>query len=218
LVKAAIGIRPAARTLPCRLGAGGKQGEMVVAQQSAKNASGSGRRRRLSLEDWTEAGLQLLVTEGRGAVKISRLCAELGVTKGSFYWHFSDIDELMNAIATRYCSHDNDAARGLSSIEELPVRERLARMATMLVDDRAWAAEAAVRDWARTDPRVARSVRDLMAAVEKSFRELGFDADEARVRAGTLVYAGIGFVYGRDSLTSPTVDEIQELLAILTRR
>lgn len=193
-----------------------------MAQQSAKNASGSGRRRRLSLEDWTEAGLQLLVTEGLGAVKISRLCTELGVTKGSFYWHFSDIDELMNAIATRYCSHDNDAARGLSSIEELPVRERLARMATMLVDDRAWAAEAAVRDWARTDPRVAQSVRDLdqriMAAVEKSFRELGFDTDEARVRAGTLVYAGIGFVYGRDSLTTPTVDEIQKLLTILTRQ
>ncbi|MEE2034293.1 TetR/AcrR family transcriptional regulator [Rhodococcus chondri] len=193
-----------------------------MAQQPAKGAAGSGRRRRLSLEDWTEAGLQLLVTEGLGAVKISRLCTELGVTKGSFYWHFSDIDELMKAIATHYCSQDNDAARGLTSIEELPVRERLARMATMLVDDRAWAAEAAVRDWARTDPRVAESVRALdqriMAVVESAFRELGFDAGAARVRAGTLVYAGIGFVYGRDSLTTPTVDEIQELLAVLTRQ
>ncbi|MGX6510644.1 TetR/AcrR family transcriptional regulator [Rhodococcus sp. SJ-2] len=194
---------------------------MVVTRHSAKKTRDSPRRPRLSLDDWTEAGLQLLVTEGRAAVKISRLCDQLGVTKGSFYWHFADIDELMHAIATRYCSHDNDAARGLTTVEEMPVRERLAHMATMLVDDRSWAAETAVRDWARSDPQVAESVRALdqriMAVVENAFLELGFDDAGARIRAGTLVYAGIGFVYGRDNLRTPTVDEIQNLLAVLTR-
>lgn len=193
---------------------------MGVARQSSETGRPAERRKRLSLEDWTEAGLQLLVTEGIAAVKISRLCKELGVTKGSFYWHFDDIDELMKAIATRYASQENDAARGLTNLEELPVRERLARMGTMLVDDRAWAAETAVREWARSDPKIAESVRALdqriMAVVENAFRELGFDERAARVRAGTLVYAGIGFVYGRDSLPTPTVDEIQELLAVLT--
>lgn len=192
-----------------------------MAQQPAKNSRRPGGRPRLSLDDWTAAGLQLLVTEGRSAVKISRLCDELGVTKGSFYWHFSDIDDLMKAIATRYTSLDNDAARGLTSLEELPVRERLARMGTMLVDDRAWEAEVAVREWARTDPQVAESVRALdqriMTVVENAFLELGFDEASARVRAGTLVYAGIGYVYGRDSLPSPTVEQIQELLSILVR-
>ncbi|WP_407445641.1 TetR/AcrR family transcriptional regulator [Rhodococcus sp. (in: high G+C Gram-positive bacteria)] len=193
-----------------------------MAQQPTKDGSRSGRRPRLSLDDWTAAGLQLLVTEGRNAVKISRLCDELGVTKGSFYWHFTDIDDLMKAIATRYTSQDNDAARGLTSVEELPVRERLTRMGTMLVDDRAWEAEVAVREWARSDPQVAESVRALdqriMTVVENAFLELGFDKDEARVRAGTLVYAGIGFVYGRDGLPSPTVEQIQALLTILVRK
>nr|WP_240959174.1 TetR/AcrR family transcriptional regulator [Rhodococcus sp. HNM0563] len=165
--------------------------------------------------------MQLLVAEGRNAVKIARLCTELGVTKGSFYWHFADIDELMHAIATRYCSHDNDTLRGLTSIEEMPVRDRLAHMGATLVEDRAWATEVAIRDWARTDPQVAESVRALdqriMSVVENAFHELGFDDREARIRAGTLVYAGIGFVYGRDNLTTPTVDEIQDLVALLTR-
>ena len=193
-----------------------------MARQPPETERSAERRRRLSLEDWAEAGLHVLVTEGRAAVKISRLCKDLGVTKGSFYWHFDDIDQLMKAIATRYASQDNDAARGLTSLEELPVRERLARMGTMLVDDRAWAAEAAVREWARSDPKIAESVRALdqriMTVVENAFRELGFDERGARVRAGTLVYAGIGFVYGRDSLPTPTADEIQELLAVLTAR
>jgi AcrR family transcriptional regulator len=194
---------------------------VVVTRQSEKKKPASPRRPRLSLDDWTDAGLQLLVTEGRNAVKIARLCNELGVTKGSFYWHFADIDELMHAIATRYCSHDNDTLRGLTSIEEMPVRDRLAHMGATLVEDRAWATEAAIRDWARTDPQGAESVRALdrriMSVVENAFRELGFDDREARIRAGTLVYAGIGFVYGRDNIATPTVDEIQDLVAILTR-
>lgn len=193
-----------------------------MVEPPAKNGRRTVRRPRLSFDDWTEAGLRLLVSEGRSAVKIARLCDELGVTKGSFYWHFSDVDDLMKAIATRYTSQDNDSARGLTSLEELPVHERLERMAAMLVDDRAWAAEVAVRDWARTDSQVAESVRALdqriMSGIETAFRDLGFDEDEARVRAGTLVYAGIGFLYGRDNLTTPTADDIQELVAILVRR
>lgn len=193
-----------------------------MAEQPARSGRRSGRRPRLSLDDWTEAGLRLLVSEGRSAVKISRLCDDLGVTKGSFYWHFSDIDDLMKAIATRYTSQDNDAARGLTSLEKLPVDERLAHMGAVLVDERAWEAEVAVREWARTDPQVAGSVRALdrriMAVVRNCFLELGFDEEEAELRAGTLVYAGIGFLYGRDSLPSPTATQIQELLKILVRR
>lgn len=49
--------------------------------------------------DWTEQACNCC-PEGITAVKISRLCKELGVTKGSFYWHFDDIDELMKTIAT----------------------------------------------------------------------------------------------------------------------
>ena len=58
----------------------------------------------------------------------------------------------------------------------------------------------------------------VITVVENAFLELGFDKDEARVRAGTLVYAGIGFVYGRDGLPSPTVEQIQALLTILVRK
>ncbi|MGI9588490.1 MAG: TetR/AcrR family transcriptional regulator, partial [Dietzia maris] len=75
---------------------------------------------RLSAGDWARAGLDLLMTEGRSAVKISRLCADFGVTKGSFYWHFADFDALMAAIARLYFSQEMDAARGLVTMEEMP--------------------------------------------------------------------------------------------------
>ena len=46
---------------------------------------------RLSVEDWIQAGYAILAEEGIKALKIDRLCQCLGVTKGSFYWHFTDM-------------------------------------------------------------------------------------------------------------------------------
>ena len=45
----------------------------------------------MSVDDWIQAGYAILAEEGIKALKIDRLCSRLGVTKGSFYWHFTDI-------------------------------------------------------------------------------------------------------------------------------
>ena len=161
------------------------------------------------------------MTEGRAAVKISRLCSDFGVTKGSFYWHFQDFDALMSAIARMYFSQEMDAARGLVTMEEMPASERLETMSAMLVVSRAWEGEAAIREWARADETVAEAVAELdrriLAVVHDAFAELGFSERDARIRAGVLVYAGIGFVYGRSALPVPTVEEIHDVLALLVR-
>ncbi len=46
---------------------------------------------RLSVDDWVQAGFAILAEEGIKALTIHRLCRRLGVTKGGFYWHFTDI-------------------------------------------------------------------------------------------------------------------------------
>jgi len=45
----------------------------------------------LSVDDWIQAGFAILAAEGIKALKIDRLCRHLAVTKGSFYWHFTDM-------------------------------------------------------------------------------------------------------------------------------
>ena len=50
---------------------------------------GSGRR--LSADDWIQAGFALLAEGGPNALRLDRLCERLEVTKGSFYWHFADM-------------------------------------------------------------------------------------------------------------------------------
>jgi AcrR family transcriptional regulator len=160
--------------------------------------------------------------EGVGALKITRLCTQLGVTKGSFYWHFADITDLKEAVAARWCALTDQALSALAELDLQPPRERLRRMTERLIDDGNWAVERAVRDWARTDEQVATSViasdRRVFELVQHALRELGFTEAEARLRGGTLVYAGIGFVHGQESLPKPTMDDVDQILELLTRR
>lgn len=191
-------------------------------KQPAGSAAARGQRSgRLSVADWTEKALELLMSEGIGAVKIARLCTELGVTKGSFYWHFANLEDLMEAIATRWRELTRESLSGLSDLDRLPPIERLQRMTDRLLDDRSWAVERALRDWARSDDRVAEAVdtsdRYIFELVRQALLDLGFDAGQARLRAGTLVYAGIGFAHGQASLPKPSRSDVDELLALLAQ-
>ncbi|KIQ17524.1 TetR/AcrR family transcriptional regulator [Rhodococcus sp. BP-349] len=189
---------------------------------SEKKSAPAPRAPRLTVDDWIDAAFALLVSEGVSEVKITTLCERLKVTKGSFYWHFADIDELMTAIADKWCDEQNDTLRGLAQVDTVPVDARLQVMAELLLQERTWAVEAAVRDWARTYDKIAVVVRELdqriFDVVQNSMRELGFDEAEARLRAGFLVYAGIGFVHARDNLPTPTPDEVRAMFALLTAR
>ncbi|MEV0105289.1 helix-turn-helix domain-containing protein [Nocardia sp. NPDC050799] len=44
----------------------------------------------LTVDDWLQAGYTVLAEEGFRALELDEICRRLGVTKGSFYHHFSD--------------------------------------------------------------------------------------------------------------------------------
>ena len=87
-----------------------------------KKAEAQHRRRRqtsrLSYEDWVNGALDLLAREGVTAIRIPRLCQDLGVTKGSFYWHFDDLEQLMAAMADRWGEMQAAAVRALGLPED----------------------------------------------------------------------------------------------------
>lgn len=174
---------------------------------------------RLSATDWVDAALALLTADGVSSVKISRLCERLDVTKGSFYWHFSDLDALWEAMAERWRETHNATFTGLDEVTALPPAERVATLATMLMSERNLTVETAIRDWARVNPRVAESVRridnEVFDAVYAALLELDIDAERARLTAGLLVYAGIGYIHAHDGLPSPTPDELRAVIAAL---
>src|ERR1043166_6198132 len=71
----------------------------------------------LGAEQWMEAVLDLIATDGLAAVTIPRLATILGVTKGSFYWHLSSLDDLIVRAVERWEAEDVEAIESISAIE-----------------------------------------------------------------------------------------------------
>ncbi|BBY78483.1 TetR family transcriptional regulator [Mycolicibacterium parafortuitum] len=165
----------------------------------AKGRASAGR---LSVDDWIQAGYAILADDGLEALKLDRLCARLGVTKGSFYWHFRDMAGYRAALVQAWGELRDRDRRDFGVLDHLPPRDRLARMMSSLLGEKQWTLERAMREWARTDPAVAASVHaaDLLVlrAVREAFLAAGFDEDDAEVRANATFAAGIGFLHLSD--------------------
>lgn len=56
----------------------------------------------LTAEDWVRAAKRTIEERGVGAVAVEPLAKKLGVTKGSFYWHFENRDALLKATLERW--------------------------------------------------------------------------------------------------------------------
>src|SRR5262249_41998165 len=106
---------------------------------------------RLTVDDWVRAGFAIVAEEGITALKIDRLCTRLAVTKGSFYWHFSDIAGYRKTLREAWSELRDEDRSHFGELTHLPPRQRLSQMMSTLLSARHWTLERAMREWARTD-------------------------------------------------------------------
>ena len=79
---------------------------------------------RLTRTDWANAALKAIAREGLKAIAIEPLAKRLGVTKGSFYWHFKTKNELIqSAVELWETLGDQAISEHLETIED--PRDRL---------------------------------------------------------------------------------------------
>jgi AcrR family transcriptional regulator len=149
-------------------------------------------RRRLQREDWVEAALRRLATSGIDAVRVEVLATDLGVTKGSFYWHFTDRPDLLESVLHEW---ETTATVAGAVPEQATPSERMARFLELVTayaedPDRA-ALESSVLAWAQKDAAVAERVAAVEAArtanAERLLAEIGFPPSEA------ATWADIGY-------------------------
>src|SRR5262245_61265352 len=69
---------------------------------SGSPAAKRSRDERNSKADWVRAGLSLLMKNGISGVRIEQATTRLGVTKGSFYWHFADAADFHRAMLAEW--------------------------------------------------------------------------------------------------------------------
>src|SRR5690242_10905151 len=105
---------------------------------------------RLGADDWVRAAFEIMVEEGITAVKVPRLCERLGVTKGSFYWHFADVDAFLGVVATRWAEETARTPGPLSVDAGADAEEVLVSAMALFADHRVRNLNRAMREWAQT--------------------------------------------------------------------
>jgi AcrR family transcriptional regulator len=169
---------------------------------------------------WLNAGLQALRKGGVGAVRVERLAADVGVTKGSFYHHFRDRGALLEEVLDYWAREMTDAEFERIQTLRGGLAQRLVALAEDVLEKGMGRYDPAVRAWAREDRKVAAAVaqvdRRRIKALAAFFEEGGFTAAEARVRARTFYT----FLLGEPQVRAPAreADELEKMVRILADR
>jgi len=140
---------------------------------------------RLGTHDWLAGALETLGREGVIGVRVENLARSMGVTKGSFYHHFKDKEELINRLREHWESEMTDKIDAhLSHLHGKPAQQLLAFLEVIAKTNRY---DAAMRAWALHDERVATAVRRVdrkrLKYVRDLFLRMGFPADQAEMRS-----------------------------------
>jgi AcrR family transcriptional regulator len=152
----------------------------------------------LQPSDWIRIGFAQLAREGIESVRIEVLARELGVSKGSFYWHFRDRDELLMQMLEQWEKVEGELLSSEESAEgDRPsVAARWANFVERSAEPERIREEIAVRAWARRDERVALRVgaieRRKTQVIASVLAEIGFtkEAAESWSEMVLLVYLG----------------------------
>ena len=174
----------------------------------------------LSTKDWLDQGLKTLAKSGFTALKAEPLAKAMGVSRGSFYWHFADIGAFHAAILKHWREVSAEqiiAALEASAEEDNPLS---------LLLNRAFGTkpslEKAVRSWATIDPKARAAVlaidRRRLDYLEHMLRQAGLEAETAAARAQILYWSYLGFALSDQPLAATKQQAvIDQLLRMATR-
>jgi len=151
---------------------------------------------RLTREDWVDAAYARFREGGISAVSVEAVARDLGATKGSFYWHFTDRGALVDEVLARW--EDLETERLIALVEQVDdPTERLAKLLEVIAHrttersgERTLFADAAALGITEV---VARASERRVAYTAQLLEAAGIDAADARRRAVIVVAAVVGY-------------------------
>ncbi|RFA29194.1 TetR family transcriptional regulator [Alkalilimnicola ehrlichii] len=166
----------------------------------------------LTRDDWLDAAAGAIVEGGFDNVRVLVLARKLGVTRGSFYWHFRDHQDLIVSFLKRWRDRRFQEFKYWKLSEDDPVKELRKKLHTLLSETaknaRRLRIELAVRDFARRDAYAAEVVAEVdQARIAENvvlLEQLPTDPRVSRDLALILYAITIG---AQVVLTGPTGDE-----------
>jgi len=152
---------------------------------------------RLSAEDWADAALDQIAEQGVASVAVEPLARRLGVTKGSFYWHFPSRDSLLQAALERWEKDEQEQVFGqLEAIAD--PRQRLRALFQVVAHEAKshiiYSELLKALDHPMVAPVIGRVSQRRFEYLAASFRHAGLSRTGAQHRARLAYAAYVGFL------------------------
>jgi AcrR family transcriptional regulator len=164
----------------------------------------------LSATDWLDLGLKTLAKDGFTALKAEPLARAMGVSRGSFYWHFADIGAYHAAILAHW--REVAAEQVIASLEAAPKEDNPLEMLLRRTFSSKLELEKAVRSWAALDPKALAAVRTTdrrrLKYVQRLLERSGISPGVARSRAQILYWTFVGFALADEPLPKARRDAV----------
>ena len=175
----------------------------------------------LSASDWLDQGLKTLTKSGFTALKAEPLAKAMGVSRGSFYWHFADIGAFHAAILTHW--REVAAEQIIANVEAAARDDNPLPLLIRRVFGARMALENAVRTWAAVDAAARNAVQAIdrrrLGYIEGLLRQSGLSVEAARARAQILYWAFLGFAMSEKPLPrAKQASVLDELLRFASPR
>jgi AcrR family transcriptional regulator len=174
----------------------------------------------LSAKDWLDLGLKTLAESGFTALKAEPLAKAMGVSRGSFYWHFADLGAFHAAILKHW--REVAAEQVIANLEAAADNDDPLALLLRQAFGGRLVLENAVRAWAAHDPLAQSAVQAIdrrrQSYVESMLRASGLSPHVARARAQILYWAFVGFALSDKPLPRARQQAVlDELLRIASR-
>lgn len=179
---------------------------------------------RLGRDDWLDAAFNAVVENGFDGVRVLVLADTLGVTRGSFYWHFKDHADLVQALLQRWLNRELELKQSIQGQSHAdPVKELEALLEAALAhageDLQNMRFELALRGLGRRDTAVADMLVAVdqmrMALFENKFKRITPDPKAATDLASLFYLAIVGSyqALSRPQTPSATKQYLQSIIS-----
>ncbi|MBO6783451.1 MAG: TetR/AcrR family transcriptional regulator [Alphaproteobacteria bacterium] len=168
-------------------------------------------------DSWLAEALEMLREGGVDQVKVEPLAQRLGVTKGSFYWHFKNRDDLLRSLPEFWARSQTDPVLEVASRTEGGPLDKMRALLEFLAREDPDRYDNAMRAWAQFDEDVASAVKEIderrMATARTLFEEAGLRPEDAAFRARLWYFYDVG-----EHVTGDTPADIEERLSRAAHR
>lgn len=154
---------------------------------------------KVTRQDWLNAALAALISEGVEGVKVQVLGERMGVSRSSFYWYFKSRKDLLDALLEHWQQTNSAALMDMANTPARTITEAVGNVFRCVINPALFDTrlDFAIRDWARRAPNVQRimqhSEHARLGALTAMFLRHNYPAIEATTRARILYYTQIGY-------------------------